>query len=80
MENGVYYYVYYKLSSNLSNTFSMPKFNKDVGTRDLCQKFFCEVWIIALIFYLILKWKKLEEFQEGGDTDPYRPCKIRISP
>lgn len=34
---------------------------------------FYDVWIIALIFYLILKWKKLEEFQEGA-------IRIRIGP
>lgn len=58
----------------------MPKFNADIIMHELHQTLFCDVWIVALNFYLILKWKKLKEFQYGCDTDQYQHCRICISP
>lgn len=47
-------------SNNIAKTYSMPKFNEDVITRQLRQTLLCDVLIFA---YLILKRKKSEEFR-----------------
>lgn len=42
----------------------MPQFNQDVIAHELVQRLFCDIWIIDLYFYLILR-RKTKGIKQG---------------